>query len=428
MSTVQIMTSFLSLFLYVILLCYGTALSILFSGGWYTQKQKTVTVITCIVMLALQGIIYAQYGYETCEKLYPLITHLPLLGLLMSVYHVSFPLSLISIMISYFCCQPPLWAGMAMSYFTGSEWIGTLTHILSLILAFLFLQHYLKDTISHLAQQSKRSLFVLGILPVCYYVFDYATTVYTAMMYDSFHIFVEFLPTVMVMFYLVFVAVYHRENRQKTQLEMTNLILSAETSQAAKVIENLRETQQKAISYRHDLRHHVSFMKGTLEAGQIDKAIDYLNQVQDDIEQFTPRQLCRNETANLILSYFTEKAQLENIHLIIHADIPLQLHITDTDLCSILSNSLENAIHACIEIQDTGKRYIRCRIYIKNDKLCLDIRNSYQRRPVFENGIPVCDEKGHGLGVKSIVQIVEKYGGVCQFSTRNDVFLFQASM
>ncbi|MGM9941561.1 MAG: sensor histidine kinase [Bulleidia sp.] len=428
MTALQVLSAFLSLFLYVVLLCYGTALSILFSGGLHTTRQKVITLIVCTCMLGLQGLIYARYGYETCEKLYPFITHLPLLVFLLCVCHASFPLSLISIMISYFCCQPPLWIAMAVQYLSGSMIIGTTVHILSLIVFWYILQKYLRDTIAHLVQQSRRSLLLLGVLPVCYYVFDYATTVYSGMMYDSFHIFAEFLPTVMVMFYVIFVAVYHREIRQKTQLEMDNLILSAQTSQARKVIDSLRDSQQRAITYRHDLRHHVSFLKGSLESGQIDKALAYLNQVQDDIEQFTPQQLCRNETANLILSYFLEKAQAEQISLNIQADLPDRLHVSDTDLCSLLSNSLENAIHACQSIPDPSQRLIRCRIYIKNDKLCLDIRNSCHKRPVFVNGLPLSDSAGHGIGVKSIVQIVERHGGVYRFSTSNDIFLFQASI
>lgn len=65
----------------------------------------------------------------------------------------------------------------------------------------------------------------------------------------------------MVLFYIVFIALYHRQMQPANQLEMDNLILSTQTQHASKVIENLRETQLQAIRYRHDLRHHVSFLK-----------------------------------------------------------------------------------------------------------------------------------------------------------------------
>nr|WP_238457827.1 GHKL domain-containing protein [Desulforamulus ferrireducens] len=66
-------------------------------------------------------------------------------------------------------------------------------------------------------------------------------------------------------------------------------------------------------------------------------------------------------------------------------------------------------------------------MYTKNNKLCLDIRNSYQTEPAFHQGIPVAEEQGHGFGIKSMVHIVEKYGGVYQFSVKDGWFIFQAT-
>jgi sensor histidine kinase regulating citrate/malate metabolism len=67
-------------------------------------------------------------------------------------------------------------------------------------------------------------------------------------------------------------------------------------------------------------------------------------------------------------------------------------------------------------------------IYTKSTKLCIDIRNNYQTEPVFEQGLPVSTEAGHGFGTKSMAYIVEKHGGVFQFSVRDGWFIFQASV
>jgi hypothetical protein len=73
-------------------------------------------------------------------------------------------------------------------------------------------------------------------------------------------------------------------------------------------------------------------------------------------------------------------------------------------------------------------------MYPKNNKLCMDIRNNYQTEPVFHHGepdlpgLPVSKEQGHGYGTKSMVHIVEKHGGVFQFSVNDGWFIFQASV
>ncbi|MGM9975303.1 MAG: GHKL domain-containing protein [Bulleidia sp.] len=99
------------------------------------------------------------------------------------------------------------------------------------------------------------------------------------------------------------------------------------------------------------------------------------------------------------------KTEQIGISFRINAQIPAVLHLSDTDLCSILSNSLENAMHACQDIPDEENRTISCRVYIKNGKLCLDIRNTFAKKPVFNNDIPISSHPGHGLGVKSILSI-----------------------
>ncbi len=62
-----------------------------------------------------------------------------------------------------------------------------------------------------------------------------------------------------------------------------------------------------------------------------------------------------------------------------------------------------------------------------NNKLCIDIRNSYQTEPIFHQGIPVSKEQGLGFGTKSMVHIVEKHGGVCRFLVKDGWFIFQAT-
>ena len=60
-------------------------------------------------------------------------------------------------------------------------------------------------------------------------------------------------------------------------------------------------------------------------------------------------------------------------------------------------------------------------------KLCIDLRNSYQTEPIFQQGLPVSKEQGHGFGTKSMAHIVEKHGGVFQCSVKDDLFIFQAT-
>lgn len=160
---------------------------------------------------------------------------------------------------------------------------------------------------------------------------------------------------------------------------------------------------------------------------RIDELRDYLRTAQSDIDAITPVRYCENETVNLIISSFSAKARQAGIRLTVEARMPESVPFSDTELCSLLSNALENAITACAGVADIERREIRLRIYPKNNKLCIDIRNSYADEPVFAEGIPVSERQNHGFGTKSMAHIVEKHCGVYRFYVKDGWFVFQAT-
>ena len=173
---------------------------------------------------------------------------------------------------------------------------------------------------------------------------------------------------------------------------------------------------------------HFAFLQGLASKGNIAEIIEYLRGVQSDIDAITPIRFCENETVNLILSSFSAKAEKAKIQLITEVKLTGSLPFTDTELCSLLSNALENAMQASEKISNSSERIIRVRLYTKNNKLCMDTRNSYRVEPEFLEGLPVSKEPGHGFGTKSMAHIIEKHGGVYQFTVKDGWFIFQATV
>ena len=162
--------------------------------------------------------------------------------------------------------------------------------------------------------------------------------------------------------------------------------------------------------------------------GLIEEIKEYLKIAQSDIDAITTMRFCENETVNLILSSFVSKAKQSEILLSIDVNLSDSLPFSDTELCSLLSNTLENAIHACKEIEESSKRFIKLRMYSKNKKLCFDIQNTYQTEPIFHKGLPMSKERDHGFGTKSMIHIVEKYEGIFRFMVKDGWFIFQATI
>ncbi len=131
--------------------------------------------------------------------------------------------------------------------------------------------------------------------------------------------------------------------------------------QAVREIEALRISQQKTRAYRHDLRHHLQYITACIENEQYEQALQYIHSISEEIEASRVTVYCENEAANLILSSFADRAKAQSIPLAVHAVLPNQLPLAESDLCVLLSNALENAIHACSEARTAFPDTSRCR-------------------------------------------------------------------
>ena len=74
--------------------------------------------------------------------------------------------------------------------------------------------------------------------------------------------------------------------------------------------------------------------------------------------------------------------------------------------------------HGSIEVQT----------YERNEKFFLQVVNDCREAVRFEDGIPVTDRPGHGIGVSSICAIVEQYGGMYSFSQQQNQFVLRISL
>ena len=184
-------------------------------------------------------------------------------------------------------------------------------------------------------------------------------------------------------------------------------------------LNNMRTMQTQAITYRHDLRHHCTYLQVLASAGDLEKITDYLNTIQSDIEAIIPKRFCANELVNLVLSTYDTKATEKNISLNIQASVPKDLPVSDTKLCAILSNALENALYATE--QETEKS-IQVQLAEHNSTLLIQISNPFTGTVTYENGIPCSSKDNHGFGTKSIATIVDSYNGQYEFIAENQAF------
>lgn len=179
-----------------------------------------------------------------------------------------------------------------------------------------------------------------------------------------------------------------------------------------------RESSELVNQRFHDLKHQLDVIAMTANEEQ---RLQYIHSLQNDIQQFKADVKTGNPIVDVILTRKNAYCIKHQINFSCIADGQL-LHFIDTmDLCSLLGNTLDNAIESVSKLDDPQQRIIRLRITQKNQFIVYSITNFFEEAPNFLGELPQTtkkdDQHPHGYGLKSTKRIAQKYGGTMAINT-----------
>ena len=99
--------------------------------------------------------------------------------------------------------------------------------------------------------------------------------------------------------------------------------------------------------------------------------------------------------------------------------------ITDTELCVLLGNLLDNAIEACQRVSEEERRFIRIYMDTLQEQFYISVMNGMQGRAVRYGELFQSTKHGtgvHGFGLQRVDRIVRKYGGFLDRQSEDGVF------
>jgi sensor histidine kinase regulating citrate/malate metabolism len=105
----------------------------------------------------------------------------------------------------------------------------------------------------------------------------------------------------------------------------------------------------------------------------------------------------------------------------VRVELPKIINISDTDLCIIFGNCIENAIEACRRIK--SEKFIKIKSKTINKILSITIDNSFDGsiKKAAGNYLSLKRE-GEGIGISSVKSVVRKYGESAQFDVKGNIF------
>ncbi len=191
--------------------------------------------------------------------------------------------------------------------------------------------------------------------------------------------------------------------------------------------ELLRKKLELGRNYRHDMRHHMAALSGLLGQGDCDAAARYVAGWQGRLAQVEMDDWCRNAAVNAVLSTYLARAREAGCRVEAKVALPEALPVEDLDLCVVLANALENAVHACEKAPRGAPRQLGLELGFSDRRLTLRVENScYETVLIGDDGLPgVPRRDGHGQGLRSIAAVAEKYHGMARCECQDGTFILR---
>lgn len=198
-----------------------------------------------------------------------------------------------------------------------------------------------------------------------------------------------------------------------------------------KVVQKMESTRE----YRHDMRHHLAVIEGLIKQNNYDKALEYISKLNGSFGEPDSMSYCKNPEINAVLSEYIGRAESAGCRITRNLVLPEVLPFEENDVCLVLANAIDNAINACAALPEE-KRYINISAaYEDGHRLLIAVENPCSHSLEFdENSLPVTDEHSpehseeHGIGLRSVKRIAEKYNGFLRCMLENGEFVFQAAL
>lgn len=216
--------------------------------------------------------------------------------------------------------------------------------------------------------------------------------------------------------------IIHNKQKQDHQIEQLNTYMSLQERQFDAII----KSDEKLRAYRHDMRAHLLALQAMCHEKKQPELAEYINKNITESEIFLTVSYTGNVAVDAILQNLREEAEKQGITVDYQCRMAEDNPVSLYDLCTVLSNLLDNAIEANQNV--TGEKRISLKIYSINERLCITVTNTTSHTAKIKDGVLLTDknEKYHGIGSRNVKKVIDSYNGSIEY--KNEVGKFSVEI
>ena len=178
--------------------------------------------------------------------------------------------------------------------------------------------------------------------------------------------------------------------------------------------EAYKNSQKETRSLKHDMNNHLICINDLCAQGKYNELNDYVRTLQDNITILDTAFNTGNSIADSIVNEKYAVMKSNHISFELKGRFQENCLIKPVHMCTIFANAIDNAIEACIKIEDTSMRMIIIEIRNSRNFLVLNFENSIsEQMKIRDKNIETnkYDKQNHGFGLENIRTTVKKYNG-----------------
>lgn len=219
------------------------------------------------------------------------------------------------------------------------------------------------------------------------------------------YIYYRLLPLVMG---AAFITAMAEAVRNELKHRMEKRLLEERRELTLESYENMCRQHEEVMMLRHDMNKHFQTLR---EISREEQVTGYLDDLIGQNRNIRPVVQSGNEMLDIILNSKLSAAMDTGIKVeFIKTEAPEKLPLSDADLCSLVMNIMDNAVTAAAG-SGAAEPYVRLNIHVKNDYFAFVCENSADVREIEKERKKETVPK-HGLGLKIIRSITERYNGL----------------
>ncbi|MDE6529294.1 MAG: GHKL domain-containing protein [Lachnospiraceae bacterium] len=205
-----------------------------------------------------------------------------------------------------------------------------------------------------------------------------------------------------------------------------NKVFQIQAKNQLEMYRSISENFDKQKRKTHEYKNQISCIESLLDKKQYSKLEEYVKTIYGSLNNEPDAVNTNNVIINAILNTKYQEADAKGIVFAFRVNDLSELKIKDEDVVTILANLLNNAIEACETCED--KKIIKLKFVKEEDMIIIAVKNTFNYDVVYENGeiksTKTSSVEEHGVGIKNVLKIIEKYGGAYVIEDKNKEFLF----